>query len=466
MNGGDPVVGGNQVTPGGTRPVTPGPQPAGDNAAAASNSSTDLTIPHDSPAPAAPTPMAPAAPSAPAADADFSSLHSEPVSSPTPPVVPTPSSPTSTASPANPLASTPVTPPQSPSPLGMSTPNITSGSPSAAPAGMGPGAPMSSTPMQNNFGQGPLTQGGFSQNPFSGGIYTPPVYSQSGDIILGGDTTPTKKSKAKAVLAVLAILIVVAGVVWAVVSSFGGLMGGSNSTTNDTKALLNTYSNYLLYGTDSSDVLSEDSSIWNTDNIDKQLSDTDTEAKNSYFDKLIELYEKFKDSYEKNTKLQEEIGEDSSEYVENVIENTMLALQTLKEYSSMPNTTEDEVKKMYLEQGGEEMLDKVANEYWELSQSSSASKSDYGSGKLGQADTIFKLYNEYNALGCINDRKISEECMAANDSLEPIAGYLDKLKEYSSIINSAEWHIRNNPIILSNMIYQALNYKEVENEAQ
>ncbi len=463
MNGGDPVVGGNQVTPGGTRPVTPGSQPAGVDAAAASNSSTDLTIPHDSPAPAAPTPMAPAAPSAPAADADFSSLHSEPVSSPTPPVVPTPSSPTSTASLVNPLASTPVTPPQSPSPLGMSTPNITSGSPSAAPAGMGPGAPMSSTPMRNNFGQGPLTQSGFSQNPFSGGVYTPPVYSQSGDIILGGDTTPTKKSKAKAVLAVLAILIVVAGVVWAVVSSFGGLMGGSNSTANDTKTLLNTYSNYLLYGTESSDPISN-SATWSTETIDTNLVNTDEETKATYFSTVLSLYSNFSASYSDNTQFKESLAENDSVLLENLVSDTATALEALQIYSTIPSFSTDDMITYYLSKGGDNLLSYADNLYGAYFDSTNQTINNYASTKVTTASLVVELYDKYKAQGCIEGQSLNQECINNANNDENIHNSSNSLSSYAALSSSAEKHIIKDPVSSSRMIYEIYYPQEEVND--
>lgn len=430
MNGGDPVVGGNQVTPGGTRPVIPGPQPA-TPAAAPQSFSTNSNIPQGSPvpSPAAPTATVPTISNTPiTSDADFSSLHSGPTPSPTPP--------------SNPLVGAPVAPQPT------------------SPPGAGMPAPMSGTPMQNTFSQTPLAQNGFTQNPFSGGVYNPNVYGQGEDIVIGGSTgTKPPKSKAKVILAVLAILIVLAGVAWAVVSSFGGLIGGGGSTANDTKTLLNTYSNYLLFGTESSNQISDDVS-WSTETIDSNLTNTNEEAKTTYFNTLINLYSNFSTSYSDNTQFKESLDENNGILLGNLVSDTTTALETLQIYSSIPSFTTDDMISYYLSKGGDNLSSYSDSIYGPHFGSSNSAIDDYASTKATTASLVVELYDKYRSLGCISNQKVIQECVDNARSDESVVSGENQLLSYSRLSSSKEKHIVKDPVSSSRMIYEIFYPKE------
>lgn len=420
MNGGDPVVGGNQVTPGNTRPVIPGSQPA-TPAAAPQSFSTNSNIPQGSPVPtpAAPTATAPTISNTPiTSDADFSSLHS----SPTP----------SFAPPANPLASTPATS-QPSSPLGAGMP-----------------APMPGTSMQNTFTQTPLAQNSFAQNPFSGGVYSPNVYGQGEDIVIGGSTgAKPPKSKAKVILAVLAMLIVLAGVAWAVVSSFGGLIGGGSSTAEIANESLNKYFNYLLFEADSNQPISGDTT-WSEDKIIENLPSSGN-GNVDYFNKLSSLYDTYYNEFNESEYSSKDPNVFSS--LQAAVDNNKFAIDTILSFSTKPNLSGTDITKMYFADGKDKTIAYATNYYQDFLNSNSSLLNSYGETEIKLADLTIRQIEEYNKINCVQNNTILESCTNSPSLPEAISSINEEISMNMLELNTTEYNIISNVIDNSREIY-------------
>lgn len=422
MNGGDTNLGGPQVTPGSSTPPTSGSRPIISGTPASSDPS-DLSIPHGDKSPRQPLTI----------------KVSSPAPQPTQPssITPSPSA-TSTQD-------TPVAPANKPTINTTSQPSESLGAQSSLNTEAF-AAPVANTPYGNDI-------------PAQSQIYAAPSYNvedaggqEEEFIALAGAAPQTKNSNKKrwilgGVLGALAAIGVAVGVTIA----FSG-----NSAVNDTKSLLNIYSNYLLFGVESVEPIPDNLDVWNADNIELQLANENITEKEAYFSKLVELYGEFKDSYEKNNKLKEEIGEENLDYSNILVSSTMTALSTLKEYSVIPKISENEMVALYFDNGAANMISQITETYSYFAASDNSAKSDYGNGKIGLADAIKSLYSQYKEANCLDGKTIVQECPMNDEEYQKTILYQNNIKNYTSIIDNAIWHINNDTISLSNMVYMAL----------
>ncbi|MBR0465650.1 hypothetical protein IJJ02_02600 [Candidatus Saccharibacteria bacterium] len=126
------------------------------------------------------------------------------------------------------------------------------------------------------------------QTVFGAGDMQAPVSSGTGDIVLA----PEKKSRKGVVIALIVGLLIIGGIFAAIFLMRGG--GGSVNVNEDTKLAFNKYANYLLYGEDSDQALSEEYEGDEEKGIYAMLGAESDQAK-PYADTLNALWDDFTD---------------------------------------------------------------------------------------------------------------------------------------------------------------------------
>ncbi len=171
-------------------------------------------------------------------------------------------------------------------------------------AGAGFGSTSGTNPVASNpFGQTSTGQGQanafFAQGNMNTGM---PIGSGTGDVVIGGDQ---KKNQKKMLLVggliALVVLIVVGLVASAIFSRGGGSDGGGSDVANQ-KSAFNSYANYVLFGEDSDEDLTEEeiyenSAYFETLDINEDVITKYTLEANKKFGELERSYAQDNDPY-------------------------------------------------------------------------------------------------------------------------------------------------------------------------
>ena len=269
----------------------------------------------------------------------------------------------------------------------------------------------------------------------------------TGEIIL------VNQKKSKKPLTITLIIIVALGIIGSILYF---AVSNNNLNTSDldlnAKTSFNQYANYLLYQTDSASDISEES--WTANTINSNLSKGNTD--NYYFSHLLELYNNFYEDFQDN--LQQDVqDEEAPELTYELLDNNSEALYALAIYADTPNITIDSMIDIYLRQGGDVMNDYVNNAYDKFLQSTNQDIYEYGAIKIETSRLVNSIYDEYDNSGCIDKQELNQSCVESTIFSENYNENQLLLEEYVSELDDLEWHIINDTVSLSRMIYDSLN---------
>lgn len=294
-------------------------------------------------------------------------------------------------------------------------------------------------------------------------FFAQPTAPNMGDVVLS-DTPPQKPKKGLITAIIIClILLITAGITaYFITRSNNNAIIGDNA---DTAILLNRYSNYLLYGENSDSVIN-DASAWSKDEIEKNLA-SDENTKAAYFNNLIDLHNKFSSQIYEVTNLAElESESDETELLIGLLNNGSSALEALKLYAITPNLTMEEMVSSYFARGGSGMVTYIEETYADFINSDNQKIYSYGASKIGLANAVSNLYNEYANLGCISDQAqtLIEGCTETNDENEAITNNLKLIEDYLADLDDTEWHMTNDVVASSRMTYKTFYNIKDKNE--
>ena len=242
----------------------------------------------------------------------------------------------------------------------------------------------------------------------------------------------------------------------------------ATSSNADIAALLNRYSNYLLYQTDSDASINNDT-IWSNDKILENLN-LDGDAKATYFTNLVNLFDGFSEEIKKkyntqseapNLDNQNENPEDNEgALIGNLISNTDYSLKTLKTYSELNRYGVVDMVEIFLSQGGEKLIETVKNSYNDIVSSEYSQIKEYTELEIKIATLVSEVYTEYVEVGCINNNEVAKNCLGNTTFSETHINNKALLDNYVSALDDVNYHITNDVIILSRELYKEMNTAE------
>ena len=290
------------------------------------------------------------------------------------------------------------------------------------------------------------------------------VSSGEGDVFLSG-VEPKKSKKGLIVgIVVSALVLVGAGIYFVLQNSNNGVLVGSS--TAETKTLLNKYSNYLLYQTESDEDVGNDVVTWPSNKIDDSLAVVDEGSKVMYFDTLISLFNVFSENYYNDVSFKKSLSEDELKLIDGLIDNNKSALEALKIYAITPNLSMEDMVGLYLEQGVNKMMGDVDSIYADLTLSGNQLISNYGAAKIDLASKVGELYLKYDSYGCINNGMLADDCVRNNAVGDTLISEQEALLTDVNNLDDMEWHMVNDVTGLSQMLYDCFYNTEGLDEKQ
>lgn len=298
---------------------------------------------------------------------------------------------------------------------------------------------------------------------------TQPTPSNTGDVIFG-DTLPRQPRKGLIVTIITClILFITAGIsVYLIVRNNNNASTDSNA---DTKTLLNRYSNYLLYQTDSDASINNDI-MWSNDKILENLN-IDGDVKAAYFTNLVHLFDELSGEIKKKYNTQSEAlsldnqnenpEDDEGALISNLISNTDYSLETLKTYSELNRYSVVDMVEIFLSQGGEKLIEIVKNSYNNIVSSEYSQIREYTELEIKIATLVSEVYTEYTKAGCISNNEVTKNCLGNTAFPETHINNKALLNNYVSALDDVNYHITNDVVILSRELYKEMNAME-ENE--
>lgn len=234
---------------------------------------------------------------------------------------------------------------------------------------------------------------------------------------LGGGS---KKPK-KVILVVVALLIVIIITILMVVMMMSGNNGGNNDSRNtanngssdvvDEPTTDYTgenedfyqYANYVLNGT------KESKTIGSYNENKKYAIVTAAEEKNAkFFVSTAGLWTNFYKRALADSKISKDTELKAVLDAQNMLVDFIANYMTIKDYS------EDEMWEMYNKNGLESTVKAVRAEYEKLQNTSYEAGAAWVKNKADLAEAALRLYDAYNAKGCIKDNDFDQNCIDSN----------------------------------------------------
>lgn len=262
----------------------------------------------------------------------------------------------------------------------------------------------------------------------------------------------TGRGKKLAIVLVLLLLIVAIGVgIWWVLNK-----GSTAEVTNES---LNKYFNYLLFETDSSQPISNDT-VWSEDKILENLPSSGN-GNADYFNKLSSLYDVYYSEFNESEDSSKDPNIFSS--LQAAVDNNKFAIETLLSFSAKSNFSSINITKMYFADGKDNTLAYVTNYYQNFIDSDNSLLNNYGETAIKLAGSIILQIEEYSEINCVQNNAILESCASSPDLPEEIKAINEEISLYMLDLNTSESGIISNVIDNSREIY--LEYaKEDQNE--
>ena len=394
---------------------------------------------------------------------------------------------------ANPIPSTTLQPssnPLPPSPLSPITPSPTpsSSSPSSSSSLPPSSSPSPSPSPSQTLNTNPPT-------PASSTSQASPSFSTTSnfnnDIVLSDSSSNSSNTSKKSITIAIVVIIILAlaGLGMYFFTRNNNTNSNDNTYNSEVKTSFNLYANYLLSESDSDAEISEES--WNYEKLEEILSSDDKNRKEEYINKLINLYNTFKDTFYNNVKrpiaIDEEVEEpedyeedeeytenkgtedeeieeeekrteeEQLEYTFNIVDNNTNILQMLKAYISINNITAEDMANLYLTEGGDNMVLQVENTYKSFTTSEDSPLYEYSVLKIDTAKLISIIYNEYNNAGCIVNQTLNQECITSTTFSNEYTNNQTLLRKHILDLERKDRHMISDPVSMSRMIYESLN---------
>lgn len=215
--------------------------------------------------------------------------------------------------------------------------------------------------------------------------------SDTGDIILNNSA---KKSKTGLIIAIVVALIVVVALVAVAALSMTSINPISNLTTSPVEKSFNTYANYVLYGTDSSDIFNDEDNTLPYVYVQKLYNGSTDQ---SYLDDIYQKYQTFYSQVPASGSLHDA----ATAYQQ--------LLDFLKINPSSEDFSNDTLTAIYLEDG-ETAAKRAARTALAKIPKDNQYSTEFLEYKTAAFDNLFLYLAELEDLGCIEEGEIISEC--------------------------------------------------------
>lgn len=261
----------------------------------------------------------------------------------------------------------------------------------------------------------------------------------TGDLKLGG--APKKKKWPLVVVGIVtAVAIIVVGV-WLLLSDHKNQEG----TKDNVKIALNQFSNYYLYGTDSSDNIQGNYSKSTVYEVDTALEEGDTD----FFNKSKNYYDSFIKLYEQALRSSQEISgsESIDDYTNGDVSSFTQMFDFVYRLAMSPALTSEEIFGAFANMGFEGAEKFISDYYSNLLDTSYDMGTRYAKERtiydLAQLDQL-RIYKDNN---CIEGEGIKEDCVVTSKNYD-----MSRIQEAEKIANSDILELPNE--VVENSIMQ------------
>mgnify|MGYP001052485977 FL=1 len=223
----------------------------------------------------------------------------------------------------------------------------------------------------------------------------------TGDLKLGG--TSKKKKWPFVVLGVAAVALVGVGI-WALINN----QEGNTVVTSKVKTALNQFSNYYLYGTDSTETVQGD-----YDSNRAYKADTAMEERNvEFFTKAKEYYDSFIQIYEQDIRTNQGISESENldDYLNGDVASFTEMFDFIYRFAMTPALTSEEVFGMFNNTSFESAQQLVNNYYSNLLETTYGPGSRYVKERIIYDLAQVDQYHIYKDNNCLNGENIKNDC--------------------------------------------------------
>lgn len=210
-------------------------------------------------------------------------------------------------------------------------------------------------------------------------------FDSGGQPIASGAVMPaddTKKKKRWLIIGAILAVVAVAGVV-------GFLLMSRKETAKTVAQKLNEYSNYLLYGTDSSEEINI-GTTWPSNFIAEKINNGGENYDEVYFGNLINKFDTFASAFSKKYKEEDfennEEKADEYELMINLIDSIKISLGAIKGYAGKTMLTEQQIKESSIESVEEYYSDFAGSDNYILQKIAASSIGLAQAAKDGNAD--------------------------------------------------------------------------------
>ena len=160
----------------------------------------------------------------------------------------------------------------------------------------------------------------------------------SGAVMPAADNT---KKKRGLIIGIILAVVAVVGVV-------GFALSSQKTTSKTVMQKLNEYSNYLLFGTDSSEDIKLETD-WPSSLLANKTYNSNEDYDEGYFDSLIKKLESFAAAFSKSYQEKELEDEEKYELIISLIESIKISLNAAKGYAGKSALTEQQLKDLSVE---------------------------------------------------------------------------------------------------------------------
>ncbi len=269
----------------------------------------------------------------------------------------------------------------------------------------------------------PEAQGIVQQAPMSS--ITPALRTEStvtGDLKLGGTA---KKKKWPLVVLVVAVTVVVGVGVWALISN----QEEDTRTASKVKTALNQFSNYYLYGTDSTEAVQGNYDSNRVYKADTAMEERDIE----FFNKAREYYDSFIQVYEQDIRANQGASESENldDYLNGNVSNFTGMFDFIYRFAMTPALTSEEVFGMFNNTSFESAQQLVNNYYSNLLETTYEPGSRYVKERIIYDLAQVDQYHIYKDNNCLDGENIKNDC-----DIDPNKYDMTRIEEAIKIANS------------------------------
>lgn len=274
----------------------------------------------------------------------------------------------------------------------------------------------------------------------------------------GGGSGPNKKLVIFAVLIVVILVAVIAGVMM-----MGGKSGGNDNNSQYTPQSTEEeeeeeptsdytgknedfyrYANYILNGTNESKTLPS-----YNENKEYAVMTAVESRNNEYFQIADNLWSTF---YNR-------ISKDSTKFVEGsklyeLVRNQNLLMDFFTKYTGSKDWTEDEMWASYRKNGLDSTIQTVRADYEKIAKTSYEAGANWAKLKADWNVASLKLYDAYDAKGCVKENDFDQECI--NNNLDNFARVIVDFKEADSQLENLNVDIN---VLLETLIKNCFDIK-------